>query len=309
MDFPSFYNPSKVGSLFVPDTARAIAAGRETALPPASQDSPRTMLLLVDAQVDFIHEDGALSVPGAVADTQRTIEWIFRNLPHLTSIAVSLDSHIPIQIFYPTWWVNAQGQHPTPYTAITTEDVNTGRWAPVYARDWSIEYVRKLEEQARKVLMIWPYHTMIGTVGQTITPALYEAIVYHSGARNSQPEFITKGFIERTEYYSILEPEVKVPEEADRGGLLNESFLGRLASYDLTYIAGQAKSHCVLETTRSIMRCFEGQPEMLGRLRLLEDCTSSVTHPDIDFETLANIQLANFTAQGLRIVRAADPIG
>ena len=308
MDFPRFYNPSKVGTLFVPDTAGAIAAGRETELPPALQDSRRVILLLVDAQVDFIHEDGALSVPGAVEDTRRTIEWIFRNLPQLTSIAASLDSHIPIQIFYPSWWVNAQGEHPAPYTTITLEDVTTERWTPLYAPDWTLAYVHKLEEPAKKVLIIWPYHPLIGTVGQTITPALYEAIAYHSGARHAQPEFIAKGFLERTEHYSILEPEVKIPEEAARGGLLNEEFLTAMASYDLIYVAGQAKSHCVLETTHSIMSYFAGQPEILGRLRFLEDCTSSVTHPDINFDALANTQLAAFAAQGLRIVRAADPI-
>lgn len=309
MAFPSFYSPDRVGQLFVPDTPRAIAEGLSAGVSPASTDSQRVMLLLVDAQVDFIHEDGALSVPGAVADTQRTIEWLFRNLSDVTTIAASLDSHTPIQIFYPTWWTDENGKPPAPYTAITSDDIAQGRWKPAIDPEWSVDYVRKLEEEARKVLMIWPYHTMIGTPGQAITPALYEAIAYHSGARNAQPHFLSKGYIARTEHYSILEPEVKVPEAHKQDGELNTNFLQMLASYDLIYVAGQAKSHCVLETVASIVRYFAAQPAVIAKLRWLSDCTSSVAHPEIDFDGLANATIAEFEKQGMRQVVSTDAIG
>lgn len=309
MAFPGFYSPDRVGQLYVPDTTRAITEGQSANIAPASSDTRQTLLLLIDAQVDFIHEDGALSVPGAVADTQRTIEWLFRNLGDITTIAASLDSHTPIQIFYPTWWTDGQGNPPAPYTTITSDDIAQGRWIPALEPEWSIEYVRKLEEQAKKVLMIWPYHTMIGTPGQAITPALYEAIAYHSGARGAQPHFLTKGFIARTEHYSILEPEVKVPETIAGEGTLNTQFLKMLATYDLIYVAGQAKSHCVLETVTSIMRYFADQPQILARLRWLSDCTSSVIHPEIDFDRMANATLASFEQQGMRQVLSSDPIG
>ncbi len=307
MTFPSFYDPQKVGTLYVPDTAGAIQAGREAGARPASADTIRTLLLLVDAQVDFIHEDGTLSVPGAVADTRRTIEWLFANLEHVTTIAASLDSHIPVQIFYPTWWADAEGRHPAPFTLITAGEVEQGVWQPLVEPEWSRGYVRALEEQARKVLTIWPYHTMMGTPGHAITPALYEAIAYHAAARSEQPRFLAKGMIPRTEHYSILEPEVKVPEEPL--GVLNTDFLKMVAGYDRVYIAGQAKSHCVLETVNSLIRYFgQTDPAFIRRWHVLSDCMSSVAHPQIDFETLANEQYARFEAQGLQIVRSTDPI-
>ncbi|GAB4571034.1 MAG: hypothetical protein Kow0077_06600 [Anaerolineae bacterium] len=309
MTTPQYYNPTDVGQLYVPRTPTAIAEGQAAGLQPASLDTRRVLLLLVDPQVDFIHEDGALAVPGAVDDTRRTIEWIYRHCDTITAIAASLDSHTPIQIFYPTWWRDAQGNHPAPFTAITADDVDTGRWQPLYHPEWSRKYVHALEQQAKKVLMIWPYHTMIGTPGQAIAPALYEAIAYHAGARAAQPEFLYKGYIDRTEHYSIMEPEVKVPEEKARGGELNEAFLQMLATYDLIYIAGQAKSHCVLETTHSIIRYFQHQPEVIRRLRLMGDCTSSVAHPEIDFEALANEAITGFVDQGMKVVTSADPIG
>jgi nicotinamidase-related amidase len=307
MTMPSFYDPNKVGTLYASDVQTAIEAGLKAGLAPAAKDGRRVILLLVDPQVDFIHTDGALSVPGAVSDTRRTIEWIYRNAEELTAIAASLDSHTPTQIFYPTWWINEAGEHPAPYTTITAEDVKRGVWKPIVEPRWSIEYINKLEQQARKTLMIWPYHTMIGTPGHAVTPALYEAIAFHSAARRTQPTFLQKGSIAKTEHYSILEPEVKVPEHPFGG--LNTAFLDMLASYDLIYVAGQAKSHCVLETVTSIMSYFKDQPDVTQRIYFMMDCTSSVQHPEINFEALANAELRKFKEQGVRMVFASDAIG
>lgn len=305
MTFPAFYHPKKVGTLYRPDTQSAIDEGAATEVRPSSEDKTRTLLLLVDAQVDFIHEDGALSVPGAIDDTRRTIEFLFNHIEDITSIAASLDSHIPLQIFYPMWWVNADRQHPDPYTLISKEDIESGKWVPTVEADWSRYYVRKLQDDARKLLTIWPYHTMLGTPGHSITPALYEAIAYHSAARDSQPRFLAKGMIPKTEHYSILEPEVKVPDEPQ--GILNTDFMSMIGQYDRVLIAGQAKSHCVLETTHSMVTYYgEANPALLKKWYVLSDAMSSVVHPEIDFETLANEQYAEFEKKGLNMVTTRD---
>jgi nicotinamidase-related amidase len=181
-----------------------------------------------------------------------------------------------------------------------------GTWEPLFEKSWSLDYMRSLQEEAKKDLMIWPYHTMIGTPGHALTPAVYEAIAFHAGARQTTPEFVIKGTIGKTEFYSILEPEVKVPE--DPRGVLNQDLLDRLLSYDAVYIAGQAKSHCVLETVTSVVRRYGEQPEILGKFHLLTDCTSSVSHPEIDFEHMANETYTRFEAQGLKLVRSVDPL-
>lgn len=303
---PVYYNPAQVGDLYVPRTAEAVEAGSRAGLTSADTDRTRTVLLLVDAQVDFIHPDGALSVPGAVDDTRHVIEWIYRNVADISLIAASLDSHIPIQIFSPAWWADETGNHPAPYTTITSAAVRAGQWRPLYEIEWSEAYVETLEAHAKKALMIWPYHTLIGTPGHGMMPALYEALAYHSAARRSPPAFLTKGSIPKTEHYSILEPEVKVPEIPS--GSLNVTFLNMLASYDRIYIAGQAKSHCVLETVTSMMRYFAQQPEIIAKLRVLIDCTSSVVHPVIDFDQFADEQFQTYADAGLRLIRSTDPI-
>lgn len=308
MSLPDFYKAEQVGSLFAPDTASAIQAGSAAGLTPAAGDSRRVVLVLVDAQVDFVHVDGSLSVPGAVDDTRRTVEWIYRNAGQITQIVASLDTHVPLQIFYPNWWVNNKGEHPAPFTAITAEAVERGEWTPTVEVEWSREYVHQLEELGKKTLLIWPYHTMIGTPGHAITPPLYEAIAYHAAARSVDPIFLSKGSIPKTEHYSILEPEVKVP--GVELGDVNRKLLDFLGTFDLVYVAGQAKSHCVLETVSSLYRYFAGSaPEKIASWRFLEDCTSSVVHPEIDFDALANAQLARFRDEGMRMVRSTDPIG
>lgn len=305
--FPAFYDPAKVGQLYLPRMGIAAAAGQVSGLTPANQDARRTMLLLVDPQIDFIFKEGSLSVPGAIDDTSRTIEWIYRNAGEITNISTSLDSHTTFQIFYPTWWGNDQGEHPAPYTQITVEDIRKGTWKPLVDPAWSVRYVEELDKGGKYSLMIWPYHTMIGTPGQSIVPTLSEAIIYHSAARHAQPTWLIKGSIPQTENYSILEPEVKVPKHPLGG--VNTAFLDTLGKYDLVYVAGQAKSHCVLSTMRSIMQYFATQPQIISKLRFLMDCTSSVVHPEVDFDALANVELGQMAQKGMRLVTSQDAIG
>jgi nicotinamidase-related amidase len=296
-----------VGVLFAPHVLEAVQAGRLAALPTASTDETRVLLLLVDPQVDFIHAEGTLAVPGAIDDTRRTVEWIYRHARQITSITASLDTHTPIQIFYPGWWADENGQHPAPFTLITAADVDAGRWQPLTMQEWSRAYVRRLEEEGKKVLTIWPYHTMLGTPGHAITPALYEAIVFHSAARATEPVFLQKGMIPQTEHYSILEPEIKVP--GMQQGSLNTALLERIAGFDRVFVAGQASSHCVLETLNSLVGYFGPRdPAVLERIHILTDCTSPVAHPSIDFASIANEAFARFTHQGIKLVTAESAV-
>lgn len=119
MSLPSFCDPNRVGKLFAPDIQAAVEGGIARRLPAASEEDSKIALVLVDMQIDFIHRDGALSVPGAIDDCRRVIEWIFRNVDAISKIFLSRDSHYPLQIFFSTWWRDAAGDHPPPYTVIT----------------------------------------------------------------------------------------------------------------------------------------------------------------------------------------------
>ena len=280
-------------------------AGRQAGLAPAEDDQETTALVLVDYQHDFTDPAGTLSVPGAREDVARLLRWFYANARKITTIYASLDTHLPFQIFFSAWWSDPRtGEPPAPFTPITAADVEDGRWQPTREATWSRHYVHMLARQARKDLMIWPHHTMQGTQGHTLVAPISEAIAWHSAARDTQPVYISKGLTPRTEFYGIFGAEVIDP--ADSRSNLNVPLLNEVMRHDRVYIAGEAKSHCVLETIRQLTAHLKGQPDLLKRLHLLTDCTSSVQHPTIDFDALAEQELAAIQQQGVRMVRSAD---
>lgn len=282
-------------------------AGRQADLGLASDDRERVAVVLVDYQHDFVHPSGTLAVPDAQEDIARFLSWFYASAHAITSLYASLDTHIPYQIFFSAWWQDPRtGEHPQPFTAISAAEVNAQRWVPLLQPEWSVDYVNKLAEQARKDLMIWPHHTMQGTLGHMLVAPISEAIAWHSAARGTQPVYISKGLTSRTEFYGVFGAEVVDP--TDTTSYLNAPLLDAVTQHDRVYIAGEAKSHCVLETARQLVAYLSQQPELLKRLYILKDCISSVQHPEVDFDALAEQELDLMQQQGVRIVSSDDVI-
>jgi len=282
-----------------------VEAGWQARLSPAAGDRETVALVLVDYQHDFTVPTGTLSVPGAQEDVARLLRWFYASAAHITTIYASLDTHLPAHIFFSAWWRDPRsGTPPPPFTPITVADVEAGRWEPVQEANWSRQYVHTLAEQARKDLMIWPYHTMQGTLGQMLVAPISEAIAWHSAARSSQPVYLTKGLTPRTEFYGIFGAEV--PDPADARSQLNTPLLSEVMRHDRVYIAGEASSHCVLATIHQLAAYCQGQPDLLKRLYVLTDCSSPVRHPTIDFEALTAQDLALLQEQGVRLVKSTE---
>jgi nicotinamidase/pyrazinamidase len=282
-------------------------AGQQAGFTAAHSDAEKVAVILVDYQHDFVDPTGTLYVPGSQQDVARFLAWFYANAHKISSIYASLDTHLPFQIFYSSWWKDPQtGEHPQPYTTITVDDVTNMKWVPVIQPNWSVRYVHQLQQKARKDLMIWPYHTMEGTLGHMLVAPLCEAIAWHSAARNTQPTYVEKGRTIRTEYYGIFGAEIPDPEDPESS--LNVTLLDAVMKHDRVYVAGEAKSHCVLETERQLVGRFGKQPELLKRLHFLNDCTSSVQHPVIDFDALAEVELAAMARQGVQMALSTDSI-
>jgi nicotinamidase/pyrazinamidase len=307
---PKFYDEKKVGTIYTPRFDEIVAEAATTPAIPSSKDRPgqRVAILDIDMQIDFCHEPvRRLYVPGAENDIRRSIEFILANFDKITTIFASLDTHLMYQIFYSEWWMNKKGEHPTPFTMITADAVDKGEWMPTQDPINSINYVKSLKTQGNKDLCIWPYHTMLGTIGQALDPALFEIYFYHAKIRRTQTTFLQKGIIPQTEMYGILSPEVQIPTHPMGG--FNTSFLKLVMDHDKTVIRGQAKSHCVLESLKQIYNYFiNSNPEVLKRIYILEDCMSSVVHPAVDFEALTQVEFNTFRNSGINIVKSTDSI-
>ena len=326
MSVPSFYDPAAVGTLFLERAARvaqeAEAFRTAQGVTDAREDRERIAAFGIDCQVAFCLPGASLFVPGAVEDSVRTVEWIYRHLGRITTLVLSLDTHGVHQIFHPAAWVDEKGAHPAPFTVITTDDVRQGRWRPALRPEGfpdfasaSLEYTEQLERSGRYVLTIWPYHALLGGASHALVPAIMEASLFHSVARRTETVFEIKGRAAVTENYSVLSPEVR--SLGGRAvGEFNRGLFDLLTGHDRLYVFGQAKSHCVRATLLDLVEeCRRRDPSLLGRIHVLEDAMSPVPPPPLDplppaldFPRVADEALRAFAAAGLRIVRTTDPV-
>lgn len=285
---------------------------------PASEDAVRIAVILVDYQYDFVYPKGgqfpagSLAVDGAQADVNRFLQWFYAHADRITSIYASLDTHLPHHIFFSDWWVNGAGKHPDSYTVITAQDVADGKWKPTREPEWSERYVRLLEEThhraliegQKRELIIWPYHTLEGTLGHMLVPPISEAIAWHSAARDAQPTFVAKGRTMRTEYYGLFGAEIPDPEDPQSD--MNVTLLDAVMQHDLVYIAGEAASHCVMESEKQIIVRFGSQKKLMQRLNFLTDCTSPINRGTFPQDVIK--WEARAKEGGVQLVKSTDPL-
>jgi nicotinamidase-related amidase len=255
-----------------------------------------------------------------VDDSRRLCEFVYRNLDVITMIVPTLDTHQAAQIFHAVFLVDADGRHPEPYTLISADDVEAGRWQinpdvlasegldEEGARRYLLHYTRRLEEGGKYNLTVWPYHAMLGGIGHALVSAVEEAIFFHSIARQSPPNFQLKGHDVLTEHYSVLGPEILQGPSKQAVGVMNLKLLKLLGGLDAVVIAGQAKSHCVAWTISDLLAGL-GTRELAGKVYLLEDCTSPVVVPGVvDYTDEADEAFRRFTEAGMHVVSSIDAI-
>jgi nicotinamidase-related amidase len=325
---PDFHRPERVGEVWrVPYEERARDArlwAAEQGIRPAVEDTVRICLLAVDVQNTFCIPGfelfvGGRSGTGAVDDNRRLCEFVYRNLGAITQIVPSLDTHRPLQIFHAVWLVDADGNHPGPYTLVSAEDVESNRWRVNpdvceslgldrdYAERQLVHYTRALAEGGKYQLTIWPYHALLGGIGHALVSAVEEAFFFHGMARATQPSFQVKGEQTLTEHYSILGPEVTFGPDGEELGRRNDALIAELLRYDAVVVAGQAKSHCVAWTIDDLLA--DESQGLAERVYLLEDCTSPVVVPGaVDYTDEADAAFERFAVAGMHVVRSTTPL-
>jgi nicotinamidase-related amidase len=327
LPIPQHFQPQTVGEIWrVPYQDRSSAArswAKQHKLIPIAQTQSNISLLLIDVQNTFCLPDfelfvGGRSGRGAIEDNIRLCEFIYRNLGEIDQIIATLDTHHLHQIFHPVFWIDRQGEHPTPaVTTISPEDVTLGRWRvnPEFGNEsldrlqaYALHYVQQLSDGRKYPLLIWPYHAMLGGIGHALVPAVEEAIFFHGIARSSQANFSIKGDRTLTENYSALAPEVFTNQFGDRIATKNDSLIQQLLASDKLIIAGQAQSHCVAWTVSDLLVEINAiDPALAKKIYLLADCTSPVVIPGIvDYTDRANAAYQRFADAGMNIVRSTD---
>lgn len=331
LPLPDHFAPERVGEVWrVPYQQRAAEAAqwaRTHSMAPASSDRRRIALLLVDVQNTFCIPGFELYVTGrsgagAIHDNIRLCEFIYRNLQRITQIIPTMDTHQAMQIFHSIFLVNERGDHPEPFSLISVEDIEQGRWKPnpevlrhlginpVHADRYLLHYSTALRRSGKYDLTIWPYHAMLGGIGHALVSAVEEALFFHSMARYTQPHFRIKGGKPLTEHYSVLGPEVTHGPQGEVVAEKDASLVEELLGFDGVIVAGQAKSHCVAWTIADLLEGIGIQDRALaGKVYLLEDCTSPVVIPGVvDYTDAADRAFRRFADAGMHVVRSVDPM-
>ncbi len=338
LPLPTFYKPGNAAAYEHRPDAATLSAEAATwraahQLRPSASDESRVHLLLIDVQKDFCFPEGTLYVAGrsgqgAIDDSRRIAELIYRNLGAITEITTTMDTHLAYQIFFPDFWLGRDDKPLTAHRVVTADQLRSGdvRPNPAMARwlcggnyTWlckqALHYCEELERAGKYQLYLWPPHCLLGTDGHALADIIAEARLFHSYARVAQSTVEVKGGNPLTENYSVLRPEVL--SRFDNGALAqrNTQFVSTLLAADAVVIAGQAASHCVKSTIDDLLdEIAAADPALARKVYLVTDCMSSVTVPDgkggfaVDFTPQAEAALQRFANAGMNLVTSTTPM-
>ncbi len=264
-------------------------------LPLQDENDPKILFLAIDVQLDFM-DSGALGVPGANKDVVKMSKFLYNNIDKISSIMVSLDTHEPMQIFHPCWWIDENGNHPNLFTVIKPIDLTEGKWKAVKDPALSKNYVRQLEKIGKE-LCIWPYHCLDGSVGCSLDNQFSNIIHFLSIAKKIPLRKIHKGQYQLSEMYGIFKPEYSTSNDT------NTALLKEIAAFDKIIIAGEAKSHCVLESIKQFCEYYYDKSEITRKIYVLTDCMSDIPGYEKQSQTAYNILVSKYK---INIVKSTD---
>lgn len=252
-------------------------------VPSAGRDIVKTLMLVIDPQFDF-EDNGTLAVPGAAEDFKRLLRFAYKNLDKITQFMISLDTHFFFHVFSGCCWKDKDGNFVKPYTEITKAAYDAGEYYPVMYPDVFRDYLPGLESNSKKKLMIWTLHCLEYTKGWLPEQELVKMMYFHEAARRVRPYGVQKGKSPFSEMYGIFK------EEYAKGGAskVNVELTKKIADFDRILIAGQAKSHCVLESLKQFLEVYSDKPEITSKVYFLMDCCSCIPGTEADTEAELN---------------------
>jgi nicotinamidase-related amidase len=333
---PGFFDKSKADQvwpvLYQQREKDAIEFRKANGIKHWTQDKVKVCLLLIDDQITFCVPPpwgqlfvGGRSGRGAVDDSIRQCEFIYKYLGVITKIIPTLDTHMANQIFHGAFWVDEKGEtiDATYAPFIELEDVKSGKRRPnpalavelangdyAWLQAYALHYVQTLANNGQYKLELWPYHGMLGGASHALVPLIEEAAFFHNVVRNSQTQWEIKGGLCLTENYSVLQPEVLMRHDGKPVAQKNARLIKTLLDYDMVIAGGQAGSHCFAWTMEHLRKEIKDKdPSLAKKVYILKDCTSPVVIPGvIDFTDLQNAAFDRFAADGMHVVKSTDPI-
>ncbi len=253
-----------------------------------------TVLVIIDPQNCFMDLPAApLSVPGAVIDMERLAVFVRLHRSTIDKVFVSLDTQPYDHIGHANRWVDADGNHPAPFTPITYEECLQGKWRAANPADqaWQLEYLKRLT----RTHYIWPVHGQKPTWEWQI----YEPLAFELNSNGRmRVSYIEKGMHRDVEQFGMFGADVSFPGAPET--YINHTLIKEIDAYDRVIFAGQAASHCVMDSVKQFLEHMPSQNPM--KVVLLHDCMSPVA----TFEEFASDWLDDMDAIGVRVTSSID---
>ena len=333
---PNFFSAGNAADFnYAPDFGKLLAAA--TALAKSSnftsiKDARKKVAFLgIDLQKDFCFPKGTLYVggrsgTGAIDDNVRIAEFLYKNVGLITHTVLTMDTHFPFQIFFSTFWNDADGNPVPPFTEISVDDIASGKYvvSPVaaaacaggnytWARNQAKFYAEELKKAGKYTLYLWPFHCLAGSAGYALAGVIDEATAFHALVRGDQREIAFKGQNAWTECYSVFGAEVLTRWDGKALDQKNTRLIETLLTNDYVVVAGQAASHCVMSSVDDLLTdILAKDPSLAEKVYVLTDCMSAVTVPDgqggfiADFTPNAEAAFQRYAAAGMKLVKSTD---
>lgn len=261
-------------------------------------------LVIIDPQNCFMDFYASpLPVTGASADMRRLTNHLNQFGELYQRIYISLDTHPRDHISFANRWIDPDGNHPPPFTIITHKDYKSGRWQAANEADkkWQGEYLRRLHRQH----YIWPDHgekgswewQMIVALRKLLSPGVESETRAHLFDRCV---FIEKGMHRDVEQFGIFGAEVPYPDAPETS--INEPLIEELRSYDEIDWAGEAASHCFMDSVNQFLERISFAE--WRKNRLLQNCTSPVPQAPggPDFPRMTEEWFVTLQSHGVKMV-------
>lgn len=257
--------------------------------PAIGEKKHETCLLIIDPQNDFI-EGGSLEVQGAKEDMRRLSGFIEKNKTSIDSICVTLDTHSLFHIGNAYAYTDkATKQTTTDYFGNYDSNKHISKQG---IDEHIIKYANKLKNDG-KSHTLWPLHCIMGTNGHSIDAGLNETITKWSDTTGIEARYILKGCNTSYENFSAFrsagldQNDYSNPnKEAHR---FNIDLAEYLYQFKTLYIAGEAKTHCVADSTMDYVNWVkkQGNPKN-QKVVVLWDCMSDVPYSKDKAEAFKN---------------------
>jgi len=132
-------------------------------------------------------------------------------------------------------------------------------------------------------------------------PEYHQALADWSKKNLTWVNYINKGVNPFTEHFGIFRANVEMAEDANTQ--INQGLFQTLNSFDEIYLAGQARSHCVVNSMKQLL---EIAPALASKLIILEDGMSDVAGLPQDFYDMVNKMYTDAIAKGVRTAKITD---